>query len=294
MVNLSAKDIALLCPYGIGDTYIVLLLLPYLFSRFPAADFTIMVKHSQREIPELFNFRRLRTIVIESRGILQDLSCFQRQFAALMSKLGEGSIFYAHPSVRFGDNFYECGATLMECYLRTFDIQEEVRLLPPSRCRAFEENARARFRRLGLVANKTVIIAPDAVSSSSMPQELVVSLEQAIRSRKLVPVILSSQPHYRERAIEFSLGEAIPFAEMCGHVISVRSGLCDLISAADVNLSVVYFDQAWSGQFGFFEATSLKAMKLPLNCRLVEKSLVPGIQVEGANALLDQFQIGYS
>jgi hypothetical protein len=293
MAGLKKKDIALLCHYGIGDTYIVLLLLPYLFSRFPSAEFTIMVKHSQREIPELFNFPRLRTIVVESPGILNDLAWCRPQFAASMNELRQGEIFYAHPYARFGDDLYEVGATLMDSYLRAFDISEEVLLQAPSSSRVFEERARARFCRFGLPENRTVLIAPDAVSSTAMPHELVVALEQTIRSRDLVPVILSSQAHYRHRAIEFSLGEAIPLAEMCGYVISARSGLCDLLSAAKVDLSIVYLDQAWGRRSDFFDATSLKNMKLPLNCRLFENSLTSDIQMDAfASALLDQFATG--
>ena len=93
------------------------------------------------------------------------------------------------------------------------------------------------------------MIWPEAISAKSLPISFWQKICEKLRI-KGYDVILNIMD--KKNAIEgvktdyLNFSEAFLFAQMCGHVIALRSGFCEVISGANVNFQIIYNDLSHS------------------------------------------------
>lgn len=244
-INLAPSEWGIVCPCGTGDTYFVCALAKRFLSANGGEKITVIVKPSHEEIPKLFT-KYISRIIAVSHPAIQAMNGLPRY-----SCLRQGYPIIGHPYYFGSLNFigYK-GLHLLDLYRYMFHLAPNKTLLKKPTVTA--ENylsARTKFDSLNLPKGKTVILAPDANSTKVMPMQFWELLAQKLLQQGWA--VCTNMPGNKlgqvpgTIPISFSIGEAIPTAELAGWVISSRSGFCDIISSAKCRLSVIYPKQVW-------------------------------------------------
>ena len=139
-------------------------------------------------------------------------------------------------------------------------------------------NALEKFNNLQLDQGNSVLIAPHSVTqnhitgSNSRAIKFWQRLIDKLSSKNLIPVI-NARHHggminylskmFTNKEVKFadiSLDEIIPFVELCGGFIGIRSGLCDLLAFSDKKVAKLCINANNSGNSDF---QKLKNDKMP-------------------------------
>jgi hypothetical protein len=241
-LNLQNDCWFIICPYGIGDTYFICALLKQFLLRHGNTKAVLIVKKSHLDVVELFTEDIYRVITFDKLN-LRDINRFS-QFKC-------GYPFIGHPSdFKYDfDRFLGTeGLTLLDLYRIMLQMPIDAPLTQPKLDYASINAAKKKFFELGLPANRTVILAPEANSLSTLPLEFWCHLSEHLKLQGwtvCINICNSSTCIPGTTPINFSLSEAISIAEIAGWVISSRSGLCDLLSSAKCKLSIIYMKQSW-------------------------------------------------
>jgi hypothetical protein len=233
----------LICPYSIGDTYLVCALAEQLMLRQGGDQVVLLAAAGHEDVVNLFPGAITRMVTLDETHL--------RYFQDVRTRrpLRPGEPFVAHPRnhAAFSKALHRWTPRIpmLEQYQRFFQVPRDAPLAKPRLPQPLYDSARTRLRGLGLPEGRTVLLAPEAVTLTTLPhsfwQTLANSLQQAGWS-----VAVNDSGRGPALALEntcpvrFPLKEAIPIAELAGWVISFRSGLCDLISSAECRLSVIY------------------------------------------------------
>ena len=108
------------------------------------------------------------------------------------------------------------------------------------------------FREYGLPAGRTVILFPLTSSLVSFPESLWAQVALGFAARGFtVTTNLVNEFDFcipGTSALRIPIDELIPVCEMAGTVVAARSGVCDVISSAQVDLRILYQrqDLDWS------------------------------------------------
>jgi len=241
-IGLLRDEWNLVCPCGIGDTYIVCCLAREFIGHNKIDKLTISVKQSHQGIPILFrdSFSRVAPLYESYLHAIGQFGGF-----------GAGSAIVAHPSYTDQGLIRLLGVrdiNLMDMYKALLRIPHESPISKPKIPVAVASRARERFKRMNLPFGKTVILAPEAVSSAAMPLPLWHRLSDRLKEAGFEVCTNCVDPNNvvpGTHAIFFPLEEAITMSECAGWMISSRSGLCDLISSSACRLTVLYRNQEW-------------------------------------------------
>lgn len=233
-----------ICPFGIGDTYFVCSLAEQFLHYNGGTRFSVVVKPGQEDIPLLFP--GISRIFVADNINIEAIQQF--------NSFTPGNLIIGHPRY-YGDGRLEllCGSngyTLLDLYYHILRIPARSPLALPKVPNAYHDSANIKFAETGLPEGRTVLLAPYANSSRTMPLSFWSVLSGCLRELGW-SVATSVSPQYPNpipgtAAVMFGLGEAIPFAEKAGWVISSRSGLCDLLSSLQSKLTILYLRQTWN------------------------------------------------
>lgn len=93
----------------------------------------------------------------------------------------------------------------------------------------------------GIIKNKTVIIAPEANSVTTLPIEFWNEVIDVLNA-KGYKVLINCQDikGYHANNIFFAYNEGVPILEYAGTFIGIRSGLCDIVSTAKCKKIIIY------------------------------------------------------
>jgi hypothetical protein len=261
--GLSQSEFYFICPGGLGDTFIACLLAEEFLKNHPGKKINLIIKPGQKDIPVLFP-------TINKIYFLPPQDPYQYN---LFKKPAPGKLFFCHPRVNpqvlaaIGkDNF-----TLFDAYRTILKLpaNREQTAASPQISPALRNSALEKFKNYNLPPGKTAILCPQANSLETLPLEFWEKLAQNLKKNNwtvCTNVIGKEVPVKDTVPINFSIAEAIPFAELAGRVIALRSGLCDILSSAEIRLEILYPDQPWCGGT-IFSGASLKLMKISKNAR---------------------------
>lgn len=267
---LTGDTWGLISPYGIGDTYLLCALSKQLLAEGGSAV-SLLARPSHQDVGRLFPEGIARVTALDEID-LPLLRSWRRQ-----GPPRRGIPLVAHPfNLALADGPLP-RLHLLDLYRRLFRLPPEASLLRPTVPTAACDEARRRFRHLGLPAGRTVLLAPGAVSIRTHPQAFWQTLVHTLRKAGWTVALnhsAAAPPLEGTVPLSFPLREAIPMAELAGWVISSRSGLCDLLSTARCRLTVIYprTDSPWSP----FQAFSLVGMGLSSVAEEFEFSLTSG------------------
>lgn len=234
-VDLQPDEVGLVCVVGIGDTYLTSALAQQLAERLRCAP-VVITTPSHAQVARLFP-RGVRRVVpiehIDTRIIQQHQS------------LSVGHYYLAHPvfsEVSFMDKLGHDGYTLVDMHGEFLRARGPWRLERPIvECSARLE-AERRFRRLGLPMSRTVLLSPATSSSPQMdfPWEILTTrlhdLGWCVCNNRLG----NSRAIQGALDVEIPLREVIPFLDLSGWLVAIRSGFCDLAASSNCLMSVMY------------------------------------------------------
>ncbi len=139
-------------------------------------------------------------------------------------------------------------------------LDPEAKLVSPTMSDDLRDRAFKKFRELGLPLGNTVIFAPYAKSFPTLSMDNWVKIIEEMKKAGLYPVTnvgRNESPLPGTMGITVPFDEALPISEFAGHIVSIRSGLCDVLSTSRSKLTVIYPQQRY-GRISFYEYTSLK------------------------------------
>jgi len=114
---------------------------------------------------------------------------------------------------------------------------------PPKISEECKARAREEFLQLGLPVGKTLILFPYA---QSLPFDTTANLEALAAAASMSGLCVCTAVHGAEKSIsgtmpiKIQFDTLIPFAEMAGYVVAVRSGVGDMLSSARVQKVNLY------------------------------------------------------
>jgi hypothetical protein len=253
---LKDDEWGLVCPFGIGDTYFTCGFANEILKTHGGKKITVFVKPNHSFIPSIFP-EISKTVVIQFPFNIKYLGHYD---------LKMGKPFYSH----FIDNdlvnlIGYNNFTLLDCYKVIFRLNMHSCLSNPLRPSENEfKKAEEVFLKNKLSKLKTVILAPEAKSTSVINKNFWIDLSKELNNNGFIPVGNSINHKNNIQGIQtlnLPLEIIRAFAELSGFVVSIRNGLCDLLSDVNISLVVIYPDAVWYGG-KLIDGTSLKSMNI--------------------------------
>jgi len=249
---LKDDEWGLVCPFGIGDTYFTCGFAKEILKTHGGKKITVFVKSNHTFIPSIFT-EISKTVVIQFPFNIKYLGHYD---------LKMGKPFYSH----FIDNnlvnlIGYNDFTLLDCYKRLFNLKNESSLSKPLSPSKYEcKEAEQVFLKNNLSKFKTVILAPEANSTAVIDKKFWIDLSKELSNNGFIPVgnIVNHKNNIQGiQNLNLPLEIIRAFVELSGFVVSIRSGLCDLLSDVNTSLVVIYPDVN-GGRL--IKGTSLKSM----------------------------------
>ena len=127
-------------------------------------------------------------------------------------------------------------------YVFGFDCRREA--VFPSYSEPNAEN-QEKWRTMGIDPGRTVIISPNAYSVTGLPGDVWKQIDQALRAmgwktRYCTNPKNEEAPFKGAQTIWFSFADSVPLLEYAGAFLSVRNGLCDIVSSAGCRMVILY------------------------------------------------------
>lgn len=259
---LQHGQIGLISCWGIGDTVMVAGLANYLVTSGKVKSVALLVKPGHDYIAGLFPGIAQIYTIHNFKSYLEPNINYPQLPPQI---LAPDQYFYAHFF-----NWEMAGLVghkkvhLLDAYRAVLKLDHKLELLKPRPL--FEAEVTAAnfiFENYSLEPEKTVFIAPSAVSILSFPESFWNALYEKFLAEGF-KVVINAPPdgeQQNKNIINLSMpfDQLIAFANLCAGVVSVRSGLCDLLSLYNINLIVLYPDMDWLGG-NFFDGCSINAM----------------------------------
>ncbi len=236
---------------GFGDTYLICSLAEALCQKYNRDHITLYIKPSHRFITNLF-------------------PCVKAELFPSWYKVNHienirfdvHRIFYAHfPKAMTATIGYK-GLTLLDAYKILFGLPENTTLTQPLPISGTEfTEAEKLLKKHNLVLSKTVIIMPEANSSDDLSLDMTKKIYEGFATQGMTPVIMAIK---QERIsgctyIDIPLNLVRAVAQKSGTVVSVRSGMSDVLSNVPCTLIVLYPDITWLGG-KFIDGAGVRSM----------------------------------
>ncbi len=257
--RVAEDEWAIICPAGIGDTYLLSSLAESLLSEHGGRTCTIYTSAEQQFIPALFP--ALRHAALPSTW---DVSWMRNR------PFQKGRLSYGHFARKDITRLIGYKSiTLLDCYRALLDLPQETRVSLPRKTTAQEVSGAEHFLiEHSAKPGKTALVFPKARSSSSLSDVQTELLCEQLADTGW-DVLISSAGNdtaIREdfQRVSFPSPMLYALAEVAGKVVTVRSGIADLLSASSCQLSVLYpqdLNHNWNGG-PLIAGTGLRAMKI--------------------------------
>jgi hypothetical protein len=193
--------------------------------------------------------------------LVSNVSEFSDKFLRL-APIDQGQIVSLHLDRRF-NNHHSCSrmnVTKWDQFRIACDLAPEFHRDEPELSEDIVASAKMLFRSLCLYEGKTVLLAPMSnfinrkfgsnVGLRAFWCDLYEGLVQ--KGYHVIENISQSDekkiPITPAKGVEISLEECIPFVQMCGNFIGIRSGLCDLLTYCSCERRVVVFPEKASNK----------------------------------------------
>lgn len=238
--QLNEKKIYIISPYGLGDTYILCMFKDAL-EKYYEASVVYVIKASHVSVVELFGFEYV--VQTFSPEELQDIADKQ-------SGIEAGKLFVAHPhyvSIKTEEAFVKHEISFLEMYRRTLGLPENVQATLKTTYPEVTEELREKVKPYEI--EEIVLFAPELTSCFTLidkPSPYWIQAyneELAEKTDALVLNVLEVKNRSLcGKIIDFTIRELIALAINCKEVITVRSGLCDLVYEKVKKMTVIYSD----------------------------------------------------
>jgi hypothetical protein len=145
-----------------------------------------------------------------------------------------------------------------------------------------EHKAKAKdlFDMLGLTQNKTVFLSPEASSHKQLDKSFCTEISDRLKGKGydvFLNITCADNMIPSVKSAFLPLFIATPFSDLCGHVIAIRSGLCDLISGSMTNFHIIYWDKEFQQKFSLKDIVVSKCINEYVVGELSEKEVIDSI-----------------
>ena len=257
------KEIVIVSPYGMGDTYILCLLAEQICDTYGVESIIMVVIKPHNIITEMFPTKISKVVTIDKIGrrFINRLYISKKERMIIDSRDKQSLKILAIKNV---DLFQFIKVNLV--------ITSNSKILKPKISEFAKKSAKVFFETNNLIYGKTVILFPNANSISKLTlefwNELAKQLSNLGYSTCTNIVNESDSIIENTRPINIPLEFCIPIAEFAGGIISIRSGICDLLSTANTKLVVLY------------PTSKIIARKTPLECYSLNSMNLSGTAIE--------------
>ena len=235
---LAKREWGIVCPHGMGDLYLTCAFAAAVREQRGGDGFAVFVRPHHAYIPTLFPaVTRIVPVADFNLKRIQQNYRFER-----------GRLFAVFPLHNFLNVVGHKGIHFLDYYCLFLDLTLGTRPTPPRpQTRDELERGRALLGKEGLRPGCTILLAPDASSVRLVPAEFWADLAAAFRARGFD--VATNSPKGAEHRIsgvprlDVPIELFISLATAAGSVVSMRSGVCDLLAHADCRLTIVYPDE---------------------------------------------------
>lgn len=240
----------LVSPYGLGDTFILCIFKQFIEDNY-MVKVKFVIKESHIDIVEMFGYE-----YIVRRYSDEELFEISNE----NKKISSGELFVAHPhylDYKLELDFFEHRVSFWELYERTLGLNGTS--FPKLEITYPEITEELKNKIAPFSVKEVVVYAPEMSSYRAQidcPQTAWIKefgLQLQKDNKKLIVNIINKKTIQEfDSTISLTLKELIALCINCKEVISVRSGLCDLICLACKQLKVIY------ATIDYFENYSLR------------------------------------
>ncbi|MBR3516853.1 MAG: hypothetical protein IKO10_11115 [Lachnospiraceae bacterium] len=226
-------------PYGIGDLVIICGLKKSVEEKYNV-NIRFIVKPAHIIVMKAYK---------EEEYLIHSFSDSElKRYGEDAAKPTPGKIFIAHPfyhgNGKVNNDFLNYCITFKQLFMIGLGISDKSKLELPAFSPSVSGDLLERTNIKDL--ERAVLILPEMKSASSyenMPVELFEDLIKTLKEKKYYPIVNISDDTYidlKPYSVEMSLEEVAALACSCRYVISMRSGLCDLIFPCVKMLNIIY------------------------------------------------------
>ena len=249
---LDSKTDYLLSVFSTGDTLIMGGFISAYKEAHPGRRVKVIVKKNHKQIVE-FNSDRIGTPIY----ISTKLSLFIRPFFIVASNMSDRFRFCMHDKTLYRlDHDAAARITcfgLWPCYKRIFSLPAKTTFLPPNYSALSDEEYKEFTERLSIDPRKTFILAPYTITMQEYNYTpLFTRIAKALNDSGWDVYTNTTDERCIEgtKALRLDFNEIVSLAQNNNiRVISVRSGLCDLLRFTGCKLTVVYPSMFWKDMF---------------------------------------------
>jgi hypothetical protein len=260
---LQEGEICLICTFGIGDTILISSFSKYLLGQNGITKISLIVKPSHSFIQYYYDYfsRVITDFTIQNRIDISNSDLPMSQ-----QKLLPGRYFYAHvfdSNIRTLVGFKNL--TLTDCYRVIFKVNHNLSPIKPKKITEESIHAVKEFIFSNkIVLDKTILLCTASMSVESLGDTYWENLINSL-VKNGYNIILNTPQNVKYdlnvKYLEIPLALVPAFTSLIFATISMRSGICDMISLFHTRLIVIYpFVKYFSSTL--IEGTSLNKMGL--------------------------------
>lgn len=258
---MGSQKLYFLCPYGIGDTFIVCSYKKIIEERYNA-EIVFIIKKSHELVLRLFNIEEY---------VIYNFSAQEIEAISQKTNLGDmkkGELFLTRPGYEDPNSvfrhFIERKISFVEMYTKSLGVpcskitKTQLPMHYPEVTKQLTEKLPANIENITLVLPEMNAPDIDKVSLDYFEKEI-----QQINGPVVVNMLQPNES-LSKYCIDLSLEELVALAINCKKVISARSGFCDLIYSEAKELEVIY------PNYFFYDLYKLEDIFEEKNCNVSE------------------------
>ena len=228
-----------ICPYAaLGDVYTALSFLPqYCLKNKIKSTAVLVVGNACRQVAEMFDTGNVMALDRAAMDELIQAVLFTEEKNCIIAHHDRP---YTNDNIRCLDKHF---VSFDDCYrFGVYGLPEEAQPALPTKAVPFKSKEQ-------IEKNNTVILSPYAKSMVQLPETFWKTMaEDYEREGRIVctNVAGDEKPVKGTKALSIPINQMISAAEYAGCFVGIRSGLCDILSTAKCNKTVVFPDCIYS------------------------------------------------
>jgi hypothetical protein len=237
--KITPEEVGVICSYNLGETYLFCAMLESFKRKYNIRKVVLISdKKYHQDICALFEDRNIRCCTC---------SGLQERPFRVFREVRAGSLYYMH------DNDGQSVATLAQkriSYIQhlkiTAGLDADTAIVPHEISDQDRAGAKEIFNRLELKPNKTVLLSPEANSCPPLDEQFCQNMCDELQKKRydvFLNVIGENHGIRSAKSAFLPLRLAAPFSDLCGLVVAMRSGFCEVISGSRARFHVLYPDR---------------------------------------------------
>jgi hypothetical protein len=273
LVKLQRDEVGVICALNLGETYLFCAMLD-----------SFKIKNNIEKVV-LISERKYHADVFEMFSDKMHRYCvstrmYARPFRAFREiKAGSLYFMYDHTNWHF-TSLAQSETTHLQQLKITAGIDSTAAIQHHENKEIYKTKAKELFKKLDLKQNKTVLVSPEAKSCEPLDETFYQRICHSLKS-KGYDIFLNSTSSNNNvsyaKSTFLPLAIATPFCDLCGHVVAIRSGFCDVISNTKARLHIIYPNQCFQKVFPIKDIATSNYIKEYIMDKTTKEDLIKSI-----------------